>query len=167
MNKRQIFDKLINYANQQQLKVEFSDDVNIANGNSWFSPDERKLMVPSEALIFDDGKNQELYYFSTFCHEFGHSTMLPLGRKPKIEDLAERAKEELVAELTAFLICSELDDISNYQKKILELKNITYLSSWAKNAEIKYEDMTSFNTIYNKALAEAQQAKKLLLGGAE
>ena len=164
MNRKEIYDTLLQYDKKYNFKIEESDEVSIAKGNSYFSPDEKKMVVPSQSLIFESNDEEmELYYFSTFIHEHAHSTMIPLKRNPDITNLEERAKEELVAELTAYALATRATDFSEKARKILIAKNISYLSCWAKNAGIT--EPSNFTQIFNECFRKSNEASELLLKG--
>lgn len=63
--------------------------------------------------------NTERYYCTAF-HECAHSTMVPTKRKTE-----DKAREELVAELTSALVCAQI----GYNKAINE-DCVPYLKSW-------------------------------------
>ena len=109
---------------------------------AYYRPSTDEIVIPKRYNF----KNDESY-LATFAHECIHSTMKRLDRK----DLTY-AKEELVAELGAYLICNRLQ-ISNLDT----MNHAAYLEAWCPM-------LKSDPKILFKSLANASKAADLVIG---
>ena len=96
------------------------------------------------------------YFYSALFHELGHSTGEPerLNRKCFVnygQSKKERAREELVAELTAAYICGRLGIRDNDIQK----DNTAYIQGWIKN-------LTDDPTAFYWCASQAEKAAKLI-----
>lgn len=137
--------------------VTFINDINSAK--AFYSPNEDKVVVP----------NIEQYeltneYYSTAFHELVHST-LKKNRcdRPQTEDgvracfgNAPYAKEELVAELGACMILSQL----GISTETTERNSVAYLQNWL-------DALKNDTTLIIWAASRAEKAVKFILAESE
>ena len=122
----------------------------VGNG-AFYHPAEDRIVVPSVSR-FDTVED----YYSTAFHEIAHST----GHKSRLDrgkgnvfGSHAYGQEELLAEMTAALLCSEM---GVHPAKVVD-NNTAYLASWLKTIK---EDPT----ILTKAAQRAQKAFDLVIG---
>lgn len=114
-----------------------------------------------EDEIFKDGQE----YYSSALHEMAHSTGHPsrLDRLPKSKFGSEEyAKEELVAETTAFVIGNAL----GFSSRISD-NNAAYIDSWIQTLREKPKFITTLMSDVNKAsrmILEEIDKQKVALG---
>ena len=115
------------------------------HGNAaYYSPSKDTISTPP----IDHFKSQG-HYYRTLCHEIGHSTGHPSRlerdmtgsmRNGNKDDLQKYAFEELVAELSSYFVCSQLDikyDSSSHEN------HAAYLKSWISALSDKTMDEDS------------------------
>ena len=108
-----------------QLK-KWSNKVKTHNGGdrAYYSPVSDEVTMPERRQFKNDAA-----YLATLAHEYVHSTghhsRLSRPLCGKLENKMAYAREELIAELGAYLICNRLEIDSNTEN------HAAYLSSWA------------------------------------
>ena len=144
------FNRLFNYYCQKYgIEVEIIKD----GTQAYFSHD-MKIRIPDIANF-----NSIYNYIHTIAHEMAHSTGMFLGRfeKESISDVKEAmqnySKEELIAEISAEILCSELhipDDEETPDNAV------AYIHSWSSYLKDRPSEIIS-------ASAKAEKACELIL----
>ena len=134
---KEAHDRLFQWEHQVKAVIKGGD-------RAYYRPTTDEIVIPKRYNF----KNDESY-LATFAHEAAHST----GHKSRLDrkDLSYAA-EELVAELSAYLICSRLE-ISNLDTK----NHAAYLEAWCPM-------LKSDPKILFKSLANASKAADLVIG---
>lgn len=143
----------------QESGVTFSQGGNSA---SYSAASHRICMPLFEDFIGETQELREMLYLTTLCHELAHSTMKalrPAYYHKRVTpnpfepvSIADRGKEEVVAELTAAMLCATL----NVEKQVLP-DHAGYIRGWLEAA--KSESPLYFTT----ACRLASEAHDLLM----
>lgn len=106
---------------------------------AFYSPLSDSITMPLKTQ-FETGE----YFYGTLLHEMAHST----GHESRLNRLAatEYGREELVAEMTAAMMASQLGITKGIQED-----NVAYLQGWLKNIQEKPEFLRTVMSDVNKA----------------
>lgn len=140
-----------NYCNANRIIVETVYD----GTEAYYSPSTNTIRLP------DISNFNSLYeYCHTVAHELSHSTMIPLHRRKQEEKNIENemligySREELVAEISAEMLISNLGIIDDRQNKN---NSLAYLQGWSRYLNNKKQEIVS-------AAAKAQEASDYIFG---
>ena len=106
-----------------------ADVVHTGEGRACYTPALDRITMPHRELFIDTGTSTATEnYYSTSCHEHAHWT----GHKSRLDRLELKntrgyAFEELVADISAAFLCSQLDISSSPRED-----HAQYLASWLK-----------------------------------
>ena len=118
-----------NYEKAEQLIQATKADIIHGGGRAFYSPSEDCITIPPKEKF----KTQEGYY-STVLHELshwtGHESRLNRDIKNTFGE-QDYAKEELVAEISSFMLCMKLGIGHNLEN------HASYVNSWSKNLKDK------------------------------
>ena len=124
-----------------------ADLMHTADGRACYTPSRDQITMPHRELFIDTKTSTATEnYYSTSCHEHAHWT----GHKSRLDRLELKNKkgyafEELVADISAAFLCSQLDISSSPRED-----HAQYLASWLKA-------LGSDTDYIFKAAAEAQK----------
>lgn len=121
-------------------------------GEAWYRPDTDTIGIPPV-----DQFHEEEGYYSTFFHEIAHSSGSEkrLSREGVLQVCKRTkryAKEEVIAELTAALLCAETG-VMEYEpenSKLFESKT-AYVQSWIKGLQDSEDDIVTLMSQADKA----------------
>lgn len=120
---------------------------------AFYRPKTHTIETPAKAQFHSKSK-----YYSAMFHELAHATKNEsmLGREAEYSSDAGKAKEELRAEISAWMICSQIG--IGYEPKAIE-NNENYVAVWLSALDKKdraYE--------LGKAMNDAEQISEYILG---
>lgn len=125
----------IRYLKGENIKIIYSkESKKIANGESYYSPLENEIKIPSSEVALN---SKEVYFLSTVFHECIHSTMKALKRECGTNE-EDYAFEELVAEIGATMLMNKVSFNNERVNIVLASKQVCYLSCW--KSKISSED---------------------------
>jgi antirestriction protein ArdC len=110
--------------------------IETTEGRAYYNPRHDNIHVPRrEMFLGSDASYRAQSFVRTLAHEMTHSTLLPLKR-----DTSDYAREELVAELGAMFICSDLHVPMVYDTRDPHFEShAAYLQSWCRDIADKPE----------------------------
>jgi antirestriction protein ArdC len=115
---------------------------------AYYTPATDRITMPERKQFSKDA-----HYLSTLAHEqvhsTGHHSRLSRPLCGKVEDKMSYAREELIAELGAFLVCNRLEIDSDSQN------HAAYLTSWI-------DVLKTGPKVLFKVLSEAKKAADLI-----
>ncbi len=104
-----------------------ADVVHTGEGRAFYAPSQDRITMPNRELFIDTADSDSTQnYYSTSCHEHAHWT----GHKSRLDRLELKNKkgyafEELVADISAAFLCSQLDISASPRAD-----HAQYLASW-------------------------------------